>query len=674
MTRSFQPSGPTSCINLRPNVHSSSGWVFYEVLPNAYVFVGKSITASMLLKSATDNASAVLIISARNASDAEIGAKSVIINSGGLFRVTYENIPANTVYLRIGIYARTGLDDTNEFNLTAAKLELGSVQTLAHQEGDTWVLNEIPNYAEQYAVCEQYSPSTGEFIGSQHSNQNLLDNWYFVNPVNRNGNTEYKGIKTGIDRWASNSSYLTVKATDTGISITNTSSSTGYYRQNLKHNISAKKVTMSVLVSSIYNNSSVNSSFYLCYTDATFSPFVLLPKEGFFTNTIEIPDGKEVFRVQFNIPAGETVIISAVKLELGEQQTLVHQDEDGNWVLNEIPNYAEQYAICSQYSPITGEFVGSQYSNQNLLDNAYLAGGGSQQGGGQLPINQRNETKYTGAGYTIDRWAIRRNTTMEVNEDGAVLTLEANSSVDSGNGGVTQSLPSPENLVGKTVTASILVDENSVIDAENLAFGLWLANNSRNHTDAVKTISIIGKTGLCSFTTTITSLKSYQYLNFGVFGKIAAGSLKIRAAKLELGSVQTLAHKEGDTWVLNDPPPNYALELAKCQRYYYCDFNKYNTTYVLYGTGIASRSTDMYLQITIPVPMRATPTISTPSPDCLMYSKTIATAGARTDGISLFSVESNRRMVLKLTGTFEAGAGYNVYQTPESYIGFSADL
>ena len=41
----------------------------------------------------------------------------------------------------------------------------------------------------------------------------------------------------------------------------------------------------------------------------------------------------------------------------------------------------------------------------------------------------------------------------------------------------------------------------------------------------------------------------------------------IKAAKLELGPVQTLAHKEGDTWVLNDPPPNKALELAKCQRY-----------------------------------------------------------------------------------------------------------
>jgi hypothetical protein len=48
----------------------------------------------------------------------------------------------------------------------------------------------------------------------------------------------------------------------------------------------------------------------------------------------------------------------AVKLELGSVQTLAHQDVDGNWVLNEIPNYAEQLAICSQYDPTTGKYVG----------------------------------------------------------------------------------------------------------------------------------------------------------------------------------------------------------------------------------------------------------------------------------------------------------------------------
>ena len=41
--------------------------------------------------------------------------------------------------------------------------------------------------------------------------------------------------------------------------------------------------------------------------------------------------------------------ISAVKLELGSQQTIAHQDADGNWLLNEIPNYGEQLARCQRY-------------------------------------------------------------------------------------------------------------------------------------------------------------------------------------------------------------------------------------------------------------------------------------------------------------------------------------
>ena len=40
--------------------------------------------------------------------------------------------------------------------LIGAKLEVGTQQTLAHQEGDKWVLNEVPNYGEQLARCQRY--------------------------------------------------------------------------------------------------------------------------------------------------------------------------------------------------------------------------------------------------------------------------------------------------------------------------------------------------------------------------------------------------------------------------------------------------------------------------------------------------------------------------------------
>lgn len=41
--------------------------------------------------------------------------------------------------------------------ILAAKLELGSAQTLAHKEGDKWVLNEIPDFGEQLRRCQRYA-------------------------------------------------------------------------------------------------------------------------------------------------------------------------------------------------------------------------------------------------------------------------------------------------------------------------------------------------------------------------------------------------------------------------------------------------------------------------------------------------------------------------------------
>lgn len=66
--------------------------------------------------------------------------------------------------------------------------------------------------------------------------------------------------------------------------------------------------------------------------------------------------------------------ILAVKLELGSQQTLAHQDENGNWVLNEIPDFEEQLARCQRYqrkifiSMLTATYVWNQMIQFSLND------------------------------------------------------------------------------------------------------------------------------------------------------------------------------------------------------------------------------------------------------------------------------------------------------------------
>lgn len=46
---------------------------------------------------------------------------------------------------------------TDEATYLAIKLEIGPTQTLAHREGDKWVLNEVPEYGEQLRRCQWYS-------------------------------------------------------------------------------------------------------------------------------------------------------------------------------------------------------------------------------------------------------------------------------------------------------------------------------------------------------------------------------------------------------------------------------------------------------------------------------------------------------------------------------------
>ena len=62
-------------------------------------------------------------------------------------------------------------------------------------------------------------------------------------------------------------------------------------------------------------------------------------------------DTRSVFRFIFT--GSDVYKVRAVKLELGPQQTLAHQ-ENGVWVLNEIPDYGEQLRRCQRYCFVWG--------------------------------------------------------------------------------------------------------------------------------------------------------------------------------------------------------------------------------------------------------------------------------------------------------------------------------
>ena len=136
-------------------------------------------------------------------------------------------------------------------------------------------------------------------------NQNLLDNWYFGNPVNqRNVSETIDTVGYFLDRWKLVSGSVTIGSN--GITLNGTI--VQILEMAVGTDVTASALTTEGVVDASYDNNS-----------KTFS----------LTST------------------GQTFI--AAKLELGDHQTLANQDADGNWAMNEIPDYGEQLRRCQRY-------------------------------------------------------------------------------------------------------------------------------------------------------------------------------------------------------------------------------------------------------------------------------------------------------------------------------------
>ena len=177
------------------------------------------------------------------------------------------------------------------------------------------------------------------------SNPNLLDNWYFGNPVNQRGQTSYSGQGSySIDRW--------ILQYETNLEIVGDAirlSGKWDMKQILERTLPNGTYTASVL----YKNAEVVNDFWI-YLDSSngVAIFGSSTKEtaGLLSCTFTV-SGNDINRVRvaFQDDSGNSKVdILAIKLELGSQQTLAHQ-ENGVWVLNEIPDYGEQLRRCQRY-------------------------------------------------------------------------------------------------------------------------------------------------------------------------------------------------------------------------------------------------------------------------------------------------------------------------------------
>ena len=231
------------------------------------------------------------------------------------------------------------------------------------------------------------------------------------------------------------------------------------------------------------------------------------------------------------------------------------------------------------------------------------------------PVNQRNVSGTIDAvGYFLDRWKLVSGS-VTIGSNGITL-----------NGTVVQIL---EAAVGTDVTASALTAEGVVVASYD--------NNS-------KTISLTG-----------------------------TGQTFV-AAKLELGSQQTLAHKDANgNWALNEIP-NYGEQLRRCQRYF-VNFNPYKMKWFAMPTAVASNASQAYSAVTLPVAMRAQPVVTYGGNIALSQSADHAITGMIVSD-ETFTGNSIQLRYDVGAGTLTANSLYRVQGSndPTSYIWLSADL
>lgn len=230
------------------------------------------------------------------------------------------------------------------------------------------------------------------------------------------------------------------------------------------------------------------------------------------------------------------------------------------------------------FVPLVGKGV-------NLLDNAYFIGGGT---AGAFPINQNGNTgssAYTNAGRTVDRWSNHAATTVGVEADGLVLSATT---------ALFQMLETSRMRLGETYTLSAIV--NGVCYSVTFDYA---ATNTR--------AGVYCGTAYLSF---YGDMWSQTPSKNGVGFDGISDVTKVSAVKLELGSQQTLARQVNGSWVLNDPPPNYQQELAKCQKYLLVLDGSGNAYSYKEYIGSVTTTNQAGFYIPTPVTMSGTPNVS----------------------------------------------------------------
>lgn len=170
---------------------------------------------------------------------------------------------------------------------------------------------------------------------NNYSNTNLLDNWYFVDPINQRNITDtfnWGKWQTGLDRW---------KRDGTGMS---------YWRNNrIEHEGSSWVYQILTVPANTFNGMTLTLSALDSDGRLATASCVVPAMDGTYQHIIQTADlymaldPSNVYVVAFYMNN-----CIAIKLEINDHQTLAHKIGT-HWELNEIPNHQLELIKCQRY-------------------------------------------------------------------------------------------------------------------------------------------------------------------------------------------------------------------------------------------------------------------------------------------------------------------------------------
>lgn len=206
---------------------------------------------------------------------------------------------------------------------------------------------------------------------------------------------------------------------------------------------------------------------------------------------------------------------------------------------------------------------------------------------GHFKINQQTKKIYDNPGYTVDRWRILGEyTKAEVVDDGIKITTTQPTLLNI----FLQPIEVEKDLIGEELAATVELGDSSngaevrvhAYSSDNSLLG---GNHKFVNSNSVETFHFVVP----------ENTKRIQFIfRPTIYGQETF--FVIKRAKLEKGRRFT-------GW----PVWNYALELAKCQRYYFNTINKDNYAYITMAA-VARTNNRLMAIVNAPVSMRIRPT------------------------------------------------------------------